>query len=526
MTEQKKIQDQLKFQARLLEVVEHAVIVTETDGRVIYWNPFAEKLYGYTAKEAIGKTTIELISDEKTKEYGEQTMQRLKEGENRANEFLARCKNGEYKTIHVSANPIYDEKGNVTHLIGISYDITQKKQAEENLKKMNQELLEAKEKAEESDRLKTEFLQNLSHEIRTPMNGILGFSSFLSEPNLEEEKRKYYSTMVRNCGQQLLKIIDDILDISRLQTKQITHTQIEFSLNDLLEELFLDFNPKAKENKISLFLKKGLSDRESMILSDKISLTKILQNLVENAIRFTSEGFVEFGYTQKDNLLELYVKDSGIGISSERHESIFTRFSQGQTDISNKTGGLGLGLSIVKEFVDILNGNIKLVSDKEKGATFFITIPFIPANRTYGKNTDVTILENKLEYSILVAEDEEINFFIIETFLQKIIKCKFELLHVTDGRQAVEICQNNPNISLVFMDIKMPIMDGYSATLKIKEIHPNLPVVAQTAYSREEDKKRALSSGCDDFLSKPLNEEKLTEIIEKYLPSSVMTDND
>ncbi|PLX19888.1 MAG: hypothetical protein C0599_10065, partial [Salinivirgaceae bacterium] len=240
------------------------------------------------------------------------------------------------------------------------------------------DLTEAKEKAENANQLKTEFLHNMSHEVRTPMNGIIGFSRMFDKPVLSDEKRKFYSKIVQNSSQQLLRIIDDILEISNLETKQEKIYETEFSLNDLLMELFSIFDLQAKERNLPIYIKKALHDGQSHLLGDRSKLSKIIGNLIENAIKYTNKGFVEMGYFIEKESLNIYVKDTGIGIAPENHEIIFERFSQENKEISKKLGGLGLGLSISKENAKLLGGDITVKSEKGKGSTFYLTIPFKP----------------------------------------------------------------------------------------------------------------------------------------------------
>ncbi|MEA3451070.1 MAG: response regulator, partial [Bacteroidota bacterium] len=380
----------------------------------------------------------------------------------------------------------------------------------EEYKATNEELVIAKEKAEESNQLKNEFINNMSHEIRTPMNGILGFSDFLDNEDLSQKKRKQYINIIQNSGKQLMRIIDDILEISKLGTKQVKTIEKEVFLNDILLEQFSIFDIKAKERKIPLFLKNGLSDKDSYIYSDETKLNKILNNLLENALKFTNEGFIEFGYTIVVNEihefhLQLYVKDTGIGIKHKNQKAIFERFSQEEKELSKNVGGLGLGLSIAKENAELLGGNITLKSEAEKGATFFVTIPYKPVNNKMNedktdKNTENTenTIEKQSKYTILIVEDEEINLLFINTLLDD-IELNLVTLHAKHGKEAVEMCEKNAEIDIVLMDMKMPVMNGFDATKLIKKFRPKLPIIAQTAYSTNEEKKLTLSAGCDDF---------------------------
>ena len=408
----------------------------------------------------------------------------------------------------------------------------------EELKQSNTQLLVSQKKAEESDQLKTEFFNNMSHEIRTPLNGILGFSKFLDKENLSEGKRKYYISIIQNSGNQLMRIIDDILEISQLGTKQVKIHEKEVLLNDLLLEQFSIFDIKAKAQKIPLYLKKGLSDKRSIILTDETKLNKILGNLLENALKFTNEGFIEFGYTlvetrrgvsQSDDTelsdkkyIEIYVKDTGIGIKPESQKIIFDRFSQEEKELSKVVGGLGLGLSIAKENAELLGGTISLESEKGKGSSFFVTIPYKPVSKSIDTMTQSHRINKNGEqkkYTVLIVEDEEINYLYLDTLLED-LELNLKKIHAKNGKEAIEICKENLEIDLILMDLKMPIMNGFEATKLIKEFRPNLPIVAQTAYSTSSDRNKAILAGCNDFISKPISEETLTGIINKYLMTS------
>lgn len=430
-------------------------------------------------------------------------------------EFRLKHKNGSYIWVHSRAEVLKNEKGEVIRMFGSHRDITTLKKTQLELQEQNEKLIIAKEKAEESDHLKTEFLNNMSHEIRTPMNGILGFSQMLSEPNLDIKKRNNFVNIIQNSGNQLLQIIDDILEISKLGTKQVKVIDEEVCLNDVLLELFSIFDIKAKENRTPLYLKKSLSDKQSTITTDKTKLNKILGNLIENALKFTSTGFIEFGYRLKNVneqlLLEIYVKDTGIGIKEEYHEQIFERFAQAEKELTKKVGGLGLGLSIAKENTELLGGKISLNSQLNGGSTFFITIPFTPV---YDVEEDLVISD---KITILIAEDEEVNFMFLETILNDKMELNCNIFHAKNGVEAVELCENHPEIDVILMDLKMPILNGFKATSKIREFRPNVPIIAQTAYSTIEDKEKAFQAGCNDFISKPIDKDLLKDIIDKNL---------
>ena len=389
-------------------------------------------------------------------------------------------------------------------------------------KDLFEKLIYSKEKAEESGRLKTEFIQNMSHEIRTPMNGILGFSELLDNPDLTEEKRKRFIEIIKNSSHQLLHIIDDLMEISVLETKQIKAEEHPVCINDLLLELHTIFNIKATINKIELVLTNELLDQESTILTDKNKLNKVLNNLLENALKFTDEGIVELGYKLNNDTkpaeLEIFVKDSGIGIGPEKQIMIFERFSQAEKALSKKVGGLGLGLSIAKENAELLGGKISVVSQLGEGATFFVTIPYKPVNMvTKVENEIEKEVDNKKKHTILIAEDEEVNFMVLEILLMDKLKLPYTIIYAKDGLEAVELCKNIPEIDLVLMDIKMPKMDGHEATKIIKKIRPNLPIIAQTAFSSPEEREKAFLSGCDDFMAKPISKDALTAVINNYL---------
>jgi len=355
----------------------------------------------------------------------------------------------------------------------------------------------------------------MSHEIRTPMNGILGFSNLLDMPGIAEQKRKQYVKIIQNSGKQLLHIIDDILEISRLGTKQVVALQEEVCVNLLMLHLFSIFEIKAKENGVPIYLKRPLNDKQSTIISDEKKLIKILGNLLENALKFTSSGFIDFGYKREGHELVFYVKDTGVGIHKQKHEAIFNRFSQESKDVSVKLGGLGLGLSIAKENAELLDGKITLDSEKGEGSTFFVHLPFNPVFPGHSVEN-----QNQSKHTILIVEDEEVNYLLLEALLENESRFSSDLLHAKNGKEAIDLCENNPDINLVLMDLKLPLVNGFEATKIIKTTRPDLYVVAQSAYSTKEVISKSFDAGCDDFISKPITSNAFSSMLDRFLKQS------
>jgi PAS domain S-box-containing protein len=389
------------------------------------------------------------------------------------------------------------------------------KESMERVQVINDELQYAKERAEESDKLKSAFLANMSHEIRTPMNGIIGFSNMLINENISDDKRKSFAKIIIESSQQLLTIVNDILDISKIETGQVNvHEQI-FNLNDVILDLFSFYKPKATEKGISLLPQKGLNNHESLVKTDKAKLQQILNNLLSNAMKFTHKGHVKFGYTLINDHLEFFVEDSGIGIPANLHDKVFERFRQADETMNRQYGGTGLGLSISKNLIELMGGAIWLESNEGKGTTFVFKIPYTPVNAISNDPENMPRGdEQNNTRTILIAEDEEVNFLFLEEILSDL---DIHILHAKNGLDAVDYFKSNPDIDIILMDIKMPVMNGLEATKEIKKIKNNVPVIAQTAYATEADKQIALEIGCDAYLSKPIDVNELKSLIQHYL---------
>lgn len=381
----------------------------------------------------------------------------------------------------------------------------------EALTESNQELTTAKEKAEEASKLKTAFLHNLSHEIRTPLNAIFGFTQMLSSNNLSSEESKHFIQIIQNSSQQLVSVVNDIITISSIETGQERLNNVNFRLNKHIDGLHQTFSKKTSEKGIEFKVVKGLSDQDDEILADDLKLSQILKHLIYNAIKFTQVGFIEFGYVVKNNNIEFFVKDSGMGIDNSKHEIIFERFTHASESICSQYGGAGLGLAICKGFVTLMGGNIWVESELNKGTAFYFTIPYHPVNTKSNlifANETLVKVNDKVK-TILIAEDDINNFKLLKAILKDF---DYQIIHVEDGRKAIELCQNEPSICMVLMDIKLPELDGVSATKLIKEFKPKLPIIAQTAYATLDDieKNRDIF---DAYITKPIDIIKLKKII-------------
>ena len=507
-TEQELFENESKFKT-LFEHAADGILVGDENGYIIDANSSFCSLTGYSRDEILHKFIADMFS-KKSLDKSPIKFDAVKKGQSVISEREIVSKSGMHIPIEMNTTFL---KSN--HYFAVVRDMTERKKVEEAILEKNKELMLAKKKAEESDQLKSEFLANMSHEIRTPMNGILGFSRMLGEDELDRKQQQLYIEIIENSSNQLMRIIDDILEISILETKQVKVVNNALNLNRLFLELFTVYDRQAKMNKTPLYIKIGLDDEKSVILVDGIKLRKVICNLIDNALRYTNEGYIELEYKLINEMLVFHVKDTGIGIVKEKQKIIFERFSQAEKRLSKEYGGLGLGLSIAKENTELMGGTISVESEKGEGSTFTFTIPYNPVVKTDERKDNEAGNSNTTKV-ILVVEDEEINYLYLETVIRKFEK-SIEILHAKNGVEAVDVCRARKDIDVVFMDIKMPEMNGLEATQIIKEFAPDLRIVAQTAYSTFEDRQNALQAGCDDFIEKPINVELLNQIINNVM---------
>jgi len=476
-----------------------------TDKKCTYFNNPWLKFTGRMLEEEIGDGWVQGVHPEDLDTCVNTYVTAFDKREAFNMEYRLRHHSGEYRWLSDMGTPNYNSQGEFVGYIGHCFDITERK--------LNElELIRAKEHAEESDRLKTSFLQNMSHEIRTPMNAIIGFSGLLEQTDITDDERTKFINIIKNSANQLLSVVTDILTISSLE-KKLEKININIvSINEVLDNLYSIFKFQAREKNLTLKLNKSDSDSETAAYTDSTKLNEILTNLLMNALKFTHQGEVEFGYCIKDSFLEFYIKDTGIGIDPDSQEKIFQRFLQANQSISHKYGGTGLGLSISKGYIELFGGKIWVESELGKGSTFYFTIPFVSANNILEVDEIDTTSENFK--TILVAEDEDYNYQYIKHILAK---QNLRLIHVITGKQAVEVCKANPQIELVLMDIKMPEMDGCTAAKEIKSFLPKLPIIAQSAYAMEYEKEKFSSCFFDEYVFKPINVNELIMKVRKYI---------
>lgn len=404
--------------------------------------------------------------------------------------------------INVMRNPLNNDPSKI-EMVCVNYDITELKETEKNL-------IEAKNKAEVSDRLKSAFLANMSHEIRTPLNAIVGFSNLIAETEDPDERREYVAIVQEN-NELLLKLISDILDLSKIEAGTLEFNDVEFDVNQMCQEIVRSLSLKVLDKPVELRFGDHLP--ECRLVGDKTRITQVLINFINNALKFTREGSVTLGYRCDDGMmLTFYVEDTGTGIPEQEQESVFERFVK----LNSFVQGTGLGLAISKSIVEQMGGRIGLNSEPGKGSCFWFTHPYIRTRSVSAVASDAEmrqpgVSEGKMPV-VLVAEDTDSNFLLVSLILKK----GYEVLRAHNGAEAVRMCREfAPDV--VLMDMKMPVMDGLEATRQIREAGSSVPIIAVTAYAYDSDRAKALDVGCDDYIAKPLTGDVLKKKLRKHL---------
>ena len=433
---------------------------------------------------------------------------------------LAQFESGEIQSASVSCRVLHDDgrttwikshlicrdyrpQEQVIDMLGINYDITALKQTE-------QELIAAKERAEESNKLKTAFLANMSHEIRTPLNAIVGFSNLLAETDDIGERREYMRVVEEN-NELLLKLISDILDLSKIEAGTFEFNYGRVDVNRMCEETVRSLSLKVKDKPVELIF--GEHDAQCCVVGDKNRLIQVITNFINNAVKFTDEGSITLGYRTEGGELLFHVEDTGSGISEEHRQSIFDRFVK----LNSFAQGTGLGLSISKSIVEQMGGRIGVESEVGRGSRFWFTIPAVTCDAPEKKNAapaprPAAVHGDGRLPRLLVAEDTDSNYLLVSLMLRR----EFDIVRASDGEEAVRICRELKPAAIL-MDVKMPGMDGLEATRRIRAFDPSVPIVAVTAFAYDRDRQKALDAGASEYLSKPLNGERLRQTLRELL---------
>jgi PAS domain S-box-containing protein len=495
------------------------IAITDKNGVIKAVNDNFCRISKYSREELIGKTHKIINSKFHSNAFFKEMWATISSGNVWRGLVKNKKKNDEYYWVDTTIVPFLDVNKKPFQYLAIRFDVTENMNAEDKT-------IKAKEYAEECDQLKSAFLANMSHEIRTPMNGILGFTNLLKEDNLSYQDQQEYIKIIDQSGARLLGIINDIIDISKIESKQMEVSISETNINDQIEYIFNFFKPEAENKGIFLSLKNGLATSEAYIKTDSEKIYAILINLVKNAIKFCDKGTINFGYILKTknisipneiNELEFYVKDSGVGIPDDRLHAIFDRFIQ--ADFSDKRAfqGAGLGLSISKAYVEMLGGKIWVESEVGIGSSFYFTIPYDvePKGETaFIKSAEQNKPEKEIKkLKVLIVEDDPISKLLLTKVVTPFSK---EIIKVSTGLEAIEVCQNNPDIDLIMMDINMSGMSGYETTNQIHQFNKKVIIIAQTGNALSSDRKKAIDSGCNDYISKPINKDLLIQLIQKY----------
>jgi len=426
---------------------------------------------------------------------------------------------GDGRCFYISTSPFIDNK-----FVTVFFDITNLKQAELALKEKNEELVRAKEKAEQSDRLKSAFLANMSHEIRTPMNAIVGFSEMLTEPDLGAEERIRFSRIIQSRSDDLMHLINDLLEISRIESGNAVVIKETVLLNGILDELMTEFSQKLarlKKTDITLNLVKPIPDSDSGMNTDYQIIKQVFSNLIDNALKYTREGDIRFGYdVPEGGTIRCFVSDTGIGISPENQKVIFQTFRQADLEDPYQYGGTGLGLAICKGSLDLLRGAIEVISEPGKGSMFTFTLPFeapqadafeiYPSRQTKG-------FVRKYEWSnkqILLVEDDISNMEFLKVVLSR---TRANLTCIDCAKEFEPLLPVLDKFDIILLDVRLPDANGWDLAKQIKDRYRDLPVIAQTAFAMPGDKEKSERSGCNGYISKPIQKEKLLEVIAGYL---------
>ncbi|MCD4664587.1 MAG: tetratricopeptide repeat protein [Bacteroidales bacterium] len=494
----------------------YAILVIDLKFNVIDSNPASLEMFRIKNKGVAKNINIkEFIVPEQHDVVLKNLEKAFENGNAKNNSYLFKRYDGTTFNGETSGRIIKDSSGKPVAYVVILIDITERISFIEKLK-------QAKTEAEESDKLKTAFLANMSHEIRTPMNSIVGFSNLLTGSGIGQEKRVEYLNHIIQSSSTLLNLIDDMIDISKIEAGQLKINIEECKLNKVINQLFLSFNDSIVNDDVGLRLNLPADTDSLLIKTDPLRIRQVLSNLIGNALKFTEKGYIEVGYIinsrKKRPTIDFYVKDTGIGIPKGKQDLIFDRFRQVDDSILKIAGGTGLGLAISKRLVELLGGAIWVESEMGKGSVFYFALPYKPIDKpTVDKSFKASRYDWK-DKTILIAEDENSNFELLKV---SIIRTKVKIIRAMNGEEAVEITKENSSVDLILMDIRMPKMNGYEATRKIKSFRKDLPIISITAYAMSEDESKSLEAGCDMYISKPISPGNLLALLDDFFKEEI-----
>lgn len=495
---------------RLIEDMTDVIIRFDTKGKIIYCSPSIEPLTGFTPQELAGSDLRKLITDPEDAITLLEEFKKITKGEKTSPiEFLLLPKNQPAFWVEITGRLAKDINQNPS-IHAILRDMRLRKQ-------MENELISAKEDAESANQLKTMFLANMSHEIRTPMNSILGFSELLLMDKNQNEISRKYLDVLHQSAKNLMRLINDILDVSIIDSGQLKLYPKPNNLNTVLINTVQSFEIAIKNKNLEVHTSFENDENDAYYSFDDLRVSQICKNLISNAIKFTEKGSISIGYKTTQEGIEIFVSDTGQGISQHHIPIIFERFRQANPLIHITHGGTGLGLEICRSLTSLMGGNINVHSELGKGSVFTVSLPLKKENHTEDNSEIVTINDPVFtKKTILIAEDDYSNYELLLTYLQNV---NLTIIHAINGEEAVRIFKENQSIDLVLMDIKMPIMNGLDACKLIKKIKPEIPVVGQSAFVMHEDKMAAIDAGMVQYLTKPIERSILLDVIKSLIHS-------
>ncbi|WP_299581251.1 PAS domain S-box protein [uncultured Sunxiuqinia sp.] len=511
ITIEKKHQKDLRMLHQAIMQSPVPIVITDLDGYIEFFNPAYSKITGYRKDELVGKKTNIQKSGYHPTTFYEKLWKTISTGKEWVGEFKNRNKNGKTYWELASISSLKDEQGTITNYLKISEEITSFKRLEEDLKR-------SQKRTRIENQSRTNFMANMSHEIRTPINGIIGFSELLKTGDLTPDQQVRYADIIEESSRYLLLLIDDIIDISKIEANELKVKKDACSLKNTFSELsqqFLQMRGRKQKEHIEILFRKPKLKHHDYIFTDTRRLKQILFNLFDNALKFTDTGHIEIGYQLlSKNKLQFYVEDTGHGIPQDQLKTIFNRTLQHAHSLKEREGGAGLGLAISNGLVKLLGGNMNVKSTVNKGSIFYFTIPYdkitAPTKAKPKKTTSDYNFEN---CTVLIAEDVDYNYEYLYEILRE---TKATVLWAKDGIDALNLFSKN-KIDLILMDIQMPEIDGYEATRTIRQSDTEIPIIAQTAYAMSDEQQKCLDAGCNEVLSKPIKMKELLDTLASYL---------